>query len=624
MAACNSSSEPQTFEKAAAEATDSLVAQTGKLPAFLSRIESTLATADSKTPKRGIVLDPMLDMITGQQTETTLLFERRVTQRMGNKFPQFEFLPFQSASLTRAQYLLTGTMSRMPSEPTRPVVRLSLALTDLRTGIVVAQASALAIRRTSTARRRATTRTARSSSRTRSSRATPRRRRRCPGSKADPYYMERIGAATVISEATRLYNAERYQDALGQYQTALATPQGQQLRAESGMYLTNMKLGHVGEAEEAFGRIVALGIAYNELGVKFLFTPGQRGVLVRSEDQRRLSDVGAADRADDGGVEQLHDGRRPHQPQRPGGDQRSAVAQARHQHPPELAAEQPALAARTAPRAWASARTSSAAAPTTASTSLDRRVEFKIVPCTAGARLGRGISSMLLAGTPAFGPDARGRRRRRPSCVSGPARHAAARSAPASPRSPGTTPGPAMPAAGTRLRDYEITGLIGEGGFGIVYLAWDHSLQRKVAHQGIHAVEHGDARRPADGDRVKLRAPPGNLRRRPEELHQRGPPAGPVRPPSLLKVYRFWEENGTAYMVMPFFEGRRCETRCRLGRAAWRGRASPWLTPLFDALAMLHAAQCFHRDIAPDNILLIADAARCCSTSARRGASSAR
>ena len=41
-------------------------------------------------------------------------------------------------------------------------------------------------------------------------------------------------------------------------------------------------------------------------------------------------------------------------------------------------------------------------------------------------------------------------------------------------------PGHTLP-LGTRLRDYEITGLIGEGGFGIVYLAWDHSLQRKVA-----------------------------------------------------------------------------------------------------------------------------------------------
>ena len=86
--------------------------------------------------------------------------------------------------------------------------------------------------------------------------------------------MERIGVGTVITEATTLYNAERYQDALGQYQTALATPQGQQLRAESGLYLTDVKLGHVAEAEQSFGRIVALGIAYNELGVKFLFNAG--------------------------------------------------------------------------------------------------------------------------------------------------------------------------------------------------------------------------------------------------------------------------------------------------------------------------------------------------------------
>src|SRR5664279_6124098 len=40
--------------------------------------------------------------------------------------------------------------------------------------------------------------------------------------------------------------------------------------------------------------------------------------------------------------------------------------------------------------------------------------------------------------------------------------------------------GHALP-AGTYLRDYEITGLIGEDAFAIVYLAWDHSLQRKVA-----------------------------------------------------------------------------------------------------------------------------------------------
>src|SRR5450432_2518407 len=127
IAACTSA-QPQTFEKAAADATDSLVAQTGRLPSFLARVESTISKPDANTPRRSIVLDPMLDMITGQQTETTLLFERRVTQRMAAKFPQFEFLPFQAANLSHAQYLLTGTMTRVTTE-SKPTVRLSLALT---------------------------------------------------------------------------------------------------------------------------------------------------------------------------------------------------------------------------------------------------------------------------------------------------------------------------------------------------------------------------------------------------------------------------------------------------------------------------------------------------------------
>ena len=81
--------------------------------------------------------------------------------------------------------------------------------------------------------------------------------------------------------------------------------------------------------------------------------------------------------------------------------------------------------------------------------------------------------------------------------------------------------------------------------------------------------------------------------------------------PSLLKVYRFWEANGTAYMVMPFLEGATV-------RDTVRAMPSPpgetWilglLAPLFDALAMLHASQIYHRDIAPDNVLLMADTGR--------------
>ena len=273
LAACGPTG-PQPFEKAAAEATDALVAQTGKLPAFLARIEGAIARPDPKEPKKGIVLDPMLDTLTGQQTETTSLLERRVVQRMGNNFPQFEFLPFKAQNLTQAQFLLTGTMSRSPGDGANRHVRLNLALTDLKSGIVVAQASALSrgdhLDETPSRyykdspvliRDKVVEGYARTTE-------TP------AGQRADSYYIERIGAASVIQEATALYNQERYQDALGTYRQALATPQGAQLKAESGVYLSNMKLGRQQDAEAAFGRIVALGLAYNELGVKFLFAPG--------------------------------------------------------------------------------------------------------------------------------------------------------------------------------------------------------------------------------------------------------------------------------------------------------------------------------------------------------------
>lgn len=49
---------------------------------------------------------------------------------------------------------------------------------------------------------------------------------------------------------------------------------GDQMRVLNGIYLTTLKLRQAADAEEAFGRVVAYGIAHNRLGVKFLFNPG--------------------------------------------------------------------------------------------------------------------------------------------------------------------------------------------------------------------------------------------------------------------------------------------------------------------------------------------------------------
>ena len=262
------------FEQAVQQATDGLIGQTQKLPALFARVEARVA-------KRGVVVDPMFDATSGQQTQATTLLETRVTARIAERFEGFELLPFQSANLARAQYLLTGTMTRVDAPaaagaaPRGPkALQIALALTEIRTGTVVAQASALArdsgIDHTPLPYFRDSPvlvkdRVVEGYAKTT---VTP------PGERGDPYYLDRVVSATLIGEASALYNQERYVEALAKYRSALALPTGEQLRIMNGIYLASAKLGRTAEAEQAFGRVVALGIAYNELGVKFLFNPG--------------------------------------------------------------------------------------------------------------------------------------------------------------------------------------------------------------------------------------------------------------------------------------------------------------------------------------------------------------
>lgn len=173
----------------------------------------------------------------------------------------------------------------------------------------------------------------------------------------------------------------------------------------------------------------------------------------------------------------------------------------------------------------------------------------------------------------------------------------------------GALPGDAAQAlpAGTRLGEFEIVGLVGVGGFGIVYLALDHSLGRRVALKEY--MPQALAARTA-GATVGLRSA------RHAETFEAGRRSfvnearllAQFDHPSLLKVYRFWEANGTAYMVMPYYEGPTLkQALAQLPSAPDQPWLERLLVPLLDALRTMHAAQVYHRDIAPDNILLLAD-----------------
>ncbi|CAN5914037.1 hypothetical protein BH11PSE13_BH11PSE13_29420 [soil metagenome] len=253
----------QRVDQAVAQVTDALVAQTQSLSGLLG------------TGRRGVVVDPMIDANSGQQTASTQLLQSRVSDRIKSKHTSLELLSFQRASLDKASYLLTGTLTHQrPIGKSRGALQINLALTDVRSGIVVAQASAMArddeLDNTPLAFEQDSPvlpkdRLIEGYARTA---ATP------AGQPADAYYLQGLPVAPIVSAAGTAYNAGRYQDALTQYNEANASSAGEQLRVLSGIYLASVKLDRPAEADQAFGKIVSFGIANKQLGVKFLFNPG--------------------------------------------------------------------------------------------------------------------------------------------------------------------------------------------------------------------------------------------------------------------------------------------------------------------------------------------------------------
>ena len=156
--------------------------------------------------------------------------------------------------------------------------------------------------------------------------------------------------------------------------------------------------------------------------------------------------------------------------------------------------------------------------------------------------------------------------------------------------------------AGTRLGEFELLSLLGVGGFGIVYLAFDHALEREVAVKeympaslaGRTETLHVSLRSQSDAETFAL-----GLKSFVNEAKM----LARFDHPSLLKVHRFWEGNGTAYMAMPVLQGQTVkEVRAQMLLAPDEAWLRALLRPLLGAIEKLHSEGVYHRDIAPDNI----------------------
>ncbi len=159
-------------------------------------------------------------------------------------------------------------------------------------------------------------------------------------------------------------------------------------------------------------------------------------------------------------------------------------------------------------------------------------------------------------------------------------------------------------AAGVRLDEFEIKSLLGVGGFGMVYLAFDHSLHREVAIKEYMPTALAER---SQRDTVAMRSASDS------EAFETGLRSfiaearllAQFDHPSLVKVFRFWEANNTAYMVMPLYRGMTLkEARSQMRQPPSEAWLRKVIWSILQALKVLHSANTMHRDVSPDNIFL--------------------
>ena len=151
----------------------------------------------------------------------------------------------------------------------------------------------------------------------------------------------------------------------------------------------------------------------------------------------------------------------------------------------------------------------------------------------------------------------------------------------------GGRPAAQPPAEFPRLTGYDVQALLGHGGMGVVYKAWDLRLKRPVAFKMLLA---GAYARPEERERF---------------LREAEAAAG-LRHPNIVAVYDVGDHEGRPYFTMEFVEGGSLAQQLG-GKPLPVRRAATLVATLAGAVEVAHQGGIIHRDLKPADVLLTAD-----------------
>jgi tetratricopeptide (TPR) repeat protein len=145
-----------------------------------------------------------------------------------------------------------------------------------------------------------------------------------------------------------------------------------------------------------------------------------------------------------------------------------------------------------------------------------------------------------------------------------------------------------------RIGRYTLLRLLGEGGMGVVYAAYDEDLDRKVA---IKLLRAGSSPPPAtDGDPATVGEARARLVREAQALAK-------FNHPHIVAIHDVGAHRGAVWLAMEYVDGVTLSAWSKRRRRTWR-EVLAVMTPVALGLSAAHDAGLVHRDIKPDNIMI--------------------
>jgi outer membrane protein OmpA-like peptidoglycan-associated protein len=237
---------------------------------------------------RELIIDPLIDASTGQQTASTVAMGQQMTALIKTRVPQWNVRQLSRASLSGRPLLFIGTLTAINTKNAKDesadAFRICLVLLDLRTGKLIAKRVDRATAATVNAEPTAFYRDSPTWALDRTAMAYIKScQGSSPGDTIDPGYLIRLPAAALINEAQIAFADNKPADAYRLFHEAEPVAEPDDLRVLNGLYLSSWRTGKKKEAADTFGKIVGAGLDSKKLPIKIFFNPGQT-TLLRSGD----------------------------------------------------------------------------------------------------------------------------------------------------------------------------------------------------------------------------------------------------------------------------------------------------------------------------------------------------